>query len=76
MTTSTDPRQMPIDDQVALLMQGTSYGDEETKRQMAAELRERLMEAQREGRPLRVYCGYNPTKPDLHMGHTISIRKL
>ena len=76
MTTSTDPRQMPIDDQVALLMQGTSYGDEETKRQMAAELRGRLIEAQRESRPLRVYCGYDPTKPDLHLGHTITMRKL
>ncbi|MCA9869133.1 MAG: tyrosine--tRNA ligase, partial [Anaerolineae bacterium] len=76
MTTSTDPGQMPIDEQVAILMQGTSYGDEETKRQMAAELRGRLMEAQREGRPLRVYCGYDPTKPDLHVGHTITMRKL
>ena len=76
MTPSTDPNQMPIDQQVALLMQGTSYGDEETKRQMAAELRARLIEAQREGRPLRVYCGYDPTKPDLHVGHTITMRKL
>ena len=30
----------------------------------------------REGRPLRVYCGYDPTKPDLHLGHTITMRKL
>ncbi|MCA9889420.1 MAG: tyrosine--tRNA ligase, partial [Anaerolineae bacterium] len=28
------------------------------------------------GRPLRVYAGYDPTKPDLHLGHTISMRKL
>ena len=76
MTTSTDPSQMSIDEQVAILMQGTSYGDDETKRQMAAELRARLIEAQRAGRPLRVYCGYDPTKPDLHVGHTITMRKL
>ncbi|MFN2165253.1 MAG: tyrosine--tRNA ligase, partial [Anaerolineae bacterium] len=76
MTPSTDPRQMPIDGQVALLMQGTNYGDEETKRHMAAELGERLVEAGKAGRPLRVYCGYDPTKPDLHLGHTITMRKL
>ena len=69
MTTSADPTQMSIDEQVAILMQGTSYGDDETKRQMAAELRARLIEVQRAGRPLRVYCGYDPTKPDLHVGH-------
>jgi tyrosyl-tRNA synthetase len=70
------PSSIPVDDQVALLMQGTNYGDQETKRNMAAELRERLLEAEREARPLRVYCGYDPTKPDLHLGHTITMRKL
>jgi tyrosyl-tRNA synthetase len=63
---------MNINDQVELLMQGTEYGDEELKAAMAAELRERLQD----GRPLRVYCGYDPTSTDLHLGHTISMRKL
>jgi tyrosyl-tRNA synthetase len=63
---------MDLDDQVALLMQGTDYGDENLKLHMAGELRERLAE----GRPLRVYCGYDPTSRDLHLGHTISMRKL
>jgi tyrosyl-tRNA synthetase len=67
---------MPVDEQVALLMQGTSYGDPETGRNMATELRARLIEAQDEDRPLRVYCGYDPTRPDLHLGHTITMRKL
>jgi tyrosyl-tRNA synthetase len=67
---------MNIDEQVELLMQGTEYGDEDLKKAMAAELRERLLEAQREGRPLRVYCGYDPTSTDLHLGHTITMRKL
>ena len=31
---------------------------------------------QKEGRPLRVYCGYDPTSTDLHLGHTITMRKL
>ncbi len=65
-----------IDEQVALLMQGTEYGDETLKQNMAAELKQRLIESERQGRPLRVYCGYDPTKPDLHLGHTISMRKL
>src|SRR5690554_7533234 len=43
---------------------------------MAQELRARLLQAQREGRPLRVYCGYDPSTPDLHLGHTITMRKL
>ena len=65
-----------IDEQVALLMQGAEYGDETLKQNMAAELKQRLTESEREGRPLRVYCGYDPTKPDLHLGHTITMRKL
>jgi tyrosyl-tRNA synthetase len=67
---------MNVEDQVALLMQGTEYGDESLKEAMANELRERLIEAQREGRPLRVYCGYDPRKADLHLGHTVTMRKL
>ncbi len=65
-----------IDEQVELLMQGTEYGDEELKQAMTAELRERLLQAQKENRPLRVYCGYDPTSTDLHLGHTITMRKL
>ena len=67
---------MNIDEQVELLMQGTEYGDEDLKKAMTAELRERLILAQKEGRPLRVYCGYDPTSTDLHLGHTITMRKL
>jgi tyrosyl-tRNA synthetase len=67
---------MNIDEQVALLMQGTEYGDEELKNAMANELHRRLEDAKNEGRPLRVYCGYDPTSTDLHLGHTISMRKL
>jgi len=67
---------MNIDEQVALLMQGTEYGDEELKKNMAAELRQRLLEAGQEGRPLRIYCGFDPTKPDLTLGHSVPMRKL
>jgi tyrosyl-tRNA synthetase len=67
---------MSIDEQVATLMQGTEYGDEETKAAMAGELRQRLVEAQNERRPLRVYCGFDPRTSDLHLGHTVPMRKL
>ncbi|HNR45459.1 MAG TPA: tyrosine--tRNA ligase [Anaerolineaceae bacterium] len=67
---------MNIEEQVAYLMQGTEYGDESLRRTMEQELRERLIEAQKEGRPLRVYCGYDPRKADLHLGHTVTMRKL
>jgi tyrosyl-tRNA synthetase len=65
-----------IEEQVELLMQGTEYGDEELKQAMTNELRQRLLDAEKKGRPLRVYCGYDPTSTDLHLGHTISMRKL
>jgi tyrosyl-tRNA synthetase len=67
---------MNIEEQVELLMLGTEYGDEELKKAMTNELRQRLMDAEKEGRPLRVYCGYDPTSTDLHLGHTITMRKL
>jgi tyrosyl-tRNA synthetase len=71
-----DKTKLSIDEQVEFLMQGTEYGDEELKQAMKTELQQRLLEAKNEGRPLRVYCGYDPTKPDLHLGHTITMRKL
>lgn len=65
-----------IDEQVDVLMSGAEYGDPQTKEVMRKELRERLTEAERDGRPLRVYCGYDPRTSDLHLGHTITMRKL
>lgn len=67
---------MNIDEQVEYLMQGTEYGDDNLKTAMTRELRERLVEAQKEGRPLRVYCGFDPRTADLHLGHTVPMRKM
>jgi tyrosyl-tRNA synthetase len=67
---------MNIEEQVAYLMQGTEYGDEGLKQSMTDELRLRLVEASRDERPLRVYCGFDPTTSDLHLGHTVPMRKL
>jgi tyrosyl-tRNA synthetase len=67
---------MSVDDQVALLMQGAEYGDDQLKQAMQDELRQRLIDSDKSAKPLRVYCGYDPTSPDLHLGHTVTMRKL
>lgn len=69
-------QRLTIDEQVALFMQGTEYGDAQLKQAMADELHERLIEAKKERRPLRVYCGFDPRTSDLHIGHTIPMRKM
>lgn len=67
---------MNIEEQVQTLMQGTEYGDPQLAKAMETELRQRLSEAQASGRPLRVYAGFDPRTTDLHLGHTIPMRKL
>jgi len=69
-------KSMTLDEQLDLLMQGTEYGDKNLHQAMRNELRERLTEAAKEGRPLRVYCGFDPRTSDLHLGHTVPMRKL
>ena len=41
-----------------------------------AELAERLKSAAQQGRPLRVKLGLDPTSPDIHLGHTVVLRKM
>ena len=65
-----------IDEQLDILMRGVEYGDDQLYEHMRDELRERLLTSDQTGEPLRVYCGYDPTAPDLHLGHTVSMRKL
>jgi tyrosyl-tRNA synthetase len=69
-------KKMSINEQVEYLMQGTEYGDAELQKAMADELRQRLIEAEKEKRPLRIYCGFDPRTSDLHLGHTVPMRKL
>jgi tyrosyl-tRNA synthetase len=61
---------LPVDEQMDLLQKGTA----EIIR--VADLRERLDESRKTGRPLRVKAGFDPTAPDLHLGHTVLMRKL
>lgn len=67
---------LPLEEQVALLMRGVTFGDPQIHASMEAELRERLAASLRTGRPLTVYLGVDPTSSDLHLGHTVPLRKL
>ncbi len=60
----------PVDEQLDLLTKGAAEILPEDA------LRERLEESARTGRPLRVKAGFDPTAPDLHLGHTVLMRKL
>ncbi len=42
----------------------------------AGSLEEKLKLAEKEGRPLRIKAGFDPTAPDLHLGHTVLLEKL
>jgi tyrosyl-tRNA synthetase len=66
----------PVDEQMAILMRGVEFGDTVIRASMEVELRERLSDSLRDDRPLRVYCGFDPTASDLHLGHTVPMRKL
>ena len=61
---------LPVDEQMDLLQKGAA----EIIR--VSDLRERLEESRKSGRPLRVKAGFDPTAPDLHLGHTVLMRKL
>lgn len=61
-----------VEDQVQVMMRGAEYGDPHIRQTMEQELRERLAE----GRPLRVYAGFDPTAVDLHLGHLVPMFKM
>src|ERR1700720_4212000 len=61
---------MTLNEQLAYLTKGA----EETIR--VEELRAKLERSEKTGKPLKVKAGFDPTAPDLHLGHTVLIRKL
>ena len=61
---------MKIDEQLAYLAKGTTEIIRES------ELRAKLEKSAATGKPLRVKFGADPTAPDIHLGHTVAIRKL
>ncbi len=60
----------PVEEQLEYIKKGAFEIIRET------ELRERLEQSRSSGKPLRVKAGFDPTAPDLHLGHTVLIRKL
>src|SRR5215470_17578283 len=60
----------PVDEQLAYVKKGAA----EIIREQ--ELRERIEKSFKTGKPLKVKAGFDPTAPDLHLGHTVLIRKL
>jgi tyrosyl-tRNA synthetase len=60
----------PVDEQLDYLQKGAA----EIIR--VSDLRERLEASRKTGQPLRVKAGFDPTAPDLHLGHTVLMRKL
>src|SRR6266404_3350196 len=60
----------PVEEQLAYLKKGVAEIIPE------AELKAKLEASLKTGKPLRVYLGVDPTAPDLHLGHTVVLRKL
>src|SRR5271170_3685941 len=60
----------PVDEQLAYIKKGAAEIVKES------ELRSRLEKSLKTGKPLRVKAGFDPTAPDLHLGHTVLLRKL
>jgi tyrosyl-tRNA synthetase len=60
----------PVEEQLAYLKKGVAEIIPE------AELTAKLEKSRKTGKPLRVYLGVDPTAPDIHLGHTVVLRKL
>src|SRR5881296_228538 len=60
----------PVDEQLTYIKKGSAEIVKES------ELREKLEKSCAAGTPLRVKAGFDPTAPDLHLGHTVLLRKL
>ena len=60
----------PVDEQLTYLKKGSAEIIRE------ADLRAKLEKSRATGKPLRVKLGMDPTAPDLHLGHTVVLRKL
>jgi len=60
----------PVDEQLTYIKKGSAEIVKES------ELREKLEKSRASSKPLRVKAGFDPTAPDLHLGHTVLLRKL
>jgi len=64
------PTFAPVPDQMALLLRGV------VDVHVRAELEERLEGSRKTGKPLRIKAGFDPTRPDLHLGHAVLLSKM
>src|SRR5437868_1816364 len=64
------PAFLPVDEQLTYIKKGSAEIIRES------ELRSKLEKSRTTGKPLRVKAGFDPTAPDLHLGHTVLLRKL
>src|SRR6202042_2957970 len=64
------PNFLPVDEQLAYIKKGAAEIVKES------ELRAKLERSLKTGKPLRVKAGFDPTAPDLHLGHTVLLRKM
>ena len=64
------PNFAPVDEQIAYIKKGSAEIIRES------DLRAKLERSRTTGKPLRVKLGMDPTAPDLHLGHTVVLRKL
>lgn len=64
------PAFLPVDQQLALLLRGTAQTE------TVDDLRKKLDASHKSGKPLRVKLGIDPTGFDVHLGHTVALRKL
>ena len=65
-----------VDEQLDLIMKGAAEVIPSVLSADKSALRERLAQSAAKGVPMRVKAGFDPTAPDLHLGHTVLIRKL
>jgi tyrosyl-tRNA synthetase len=66
----------PVDDQLDLINKGVAELIPATDSDAKDALRPRLERSRATGVPLRIKAGFDPTAPDLHLGHTVLMRKL
>jgi tyrosyl-tRNA synthetase len=66
----------PVDEQLDLITKGAAELVPAAESAAPDALRARLEESRRNGKPLRIKAGFDPTAPDLHLGHTVLMRKL
>jgi len=76
MPTDTPTSFLPVDAQLDLITKGAAEIIPPADSPAADGLRTRLEESRKTGVPLRIKAGFDPTAPDLHLGHTVLMRKL